>query len=570
MSRWRARAALVLACLVAYANAPMGAFHYDDQHAIVQNPFIRSLANVPKFFADPSTFSAVAQNQQYRPLLLVSYALGAQLFGVRPAVFIFGNLLIHIANVLLFAVLFARVRKRLGHRQEGAFDSVAFFGALIFAVHPLLSECINYPSARSESLSALFMLAALVCFTDRSSSRTWLGSALAAATLAFAAMFVKMTAVVTPLLSLVLMRLEAEVERKSGGGRRWWRFAVLCGGTLAGAAIVARMTPETAIAAAHGFSREVYFFSELPALWHYVRLFLLPLGQSGDPAYPCVTSIDPAVMVSLAAWIAVVVFSLVGLVRRRHLGLSVVALWFLICLLPSSSVFPLAEIANEHRPYLATCALAALAAELLCRSPLRFERGQVSSLAQVAMVTVTLVTLTLLRNRVWKSEETFWLDVVTKSPWSASAHANYGRYLLERGEMVEAEAHLRKAVELDPENPFALIDLGQFFLQQGRATDAIRELDAAVASAKDLFYTHYHRGLGGMQIGEPAEKVAGYFREVIRQSPSFPDAHYRLAQLYLAMGEVAAAQREAARAIELRGSPDDEQLMQQLRSIAPR
>ena len=36
-----------------YANSLGGGFHFDDWHALEQNPYIRSLSNVPRFFVDP-------------------------------------------------------------------------------------------------------------------------------------------------------------------------------------------------------------------------------------------------------------------------------------------------------------------------------------------------------------------------------------------------------------------------------------------------------------------------------------------------------------------------------------
>ncbi len=57
-------AALAVAALVvmAYANHFQNGFHFDDSHAIVDNPFVRDIANVPRFFSDATTFSILPQN----------------------------------------------------------------------------------------------------------------------------------------------------------------------------------------------------------------------------------------------------------------------------------------------------------------------------------------------------------------------------------------------------------------------------------------------------------------------------------------------------------------------------
>ena len=45
-------AALVLVALAAYANHFENGFHLDDGQTILQNPYIRSLRNTPRFFSD--------------------------------------------------------------------------------------------------------------------------------------------------------------------------------------------------------------------------------------------------------------------------------------------------------------------------------------------------------------------------------------------------------------------------------------------------------------------------------------------------------------------------------------
>ena len=73
---------LALAALVAaYANSFGNSFHFDDSHVIEDNLYIRSLANVPRFFRDASTFSALPQNSTYRPLVSTTLALDYWLGG---------------------------------------------------------------------------------------------------------------------------------------------------------------------------------------------------------------------------------------------------------------------------------------------------------------------------------------------------------------------------------------------------------------------------------------------------------------------------------------------------------
>src|SRR5579859_1116684 len=94
---WRALGTLLIVVLAAsvYANALGGGFHFDDMHAVVSNPSIRSLSNLPGFFTDGRHFTVLAHDQEYRPLVLVSYALTARFFGVSAKPFLCVNLVIH-------------------------------------------------------------------------------------------------------------------------------------------------------------------------------------------------------------------------------------------------------------------------------------------------------------------------------------------------------------------------------------------------------------------------------------------------------------------------------------------
>ena len=90
---------LVLVCaLLSYHNVLWHSFHYDDEHSILENPHVRSLANVPRFFVDPGAFSGMPEARMYRPLLLATYAANYALGGYAPMGWHAVNLLLHLVN----------------------------------------------------------------------------------------------------------------------------------------------------------------------------------------------------------------------------------------------------------------------------------------------------------------------------------------------------------------------------------------------------------------------------------------------------------------------------------------
>lgn len=141
---------IVLAGLLAYWPSLRGGFHYDDQHSIQANFHIRDLGYLPIIWSDPAAFSVDPEKGMFRPLLVTTYAINYALGGLAPVGYHVVNLAIHLGCALVVWW----VAGLLGATSRGA-----LLAGLLFAVHPVCSESVNYISARSESLAALLGLA---------------------------------------------------------------------------------------------------------------------------------------------------------------------------------------------------------------------------------------------------------------------------------------------------------------------------------------------------------------------------------------------------------------------------
>src|ERR1700724_4190035 len=97
-------ALLLAASLAAYANHFHNGFHFDDWHTITNNISIRELRNIPLFFRDATTFSAVPTTRSYRPLVWTLLAIDYQLgHGLDPFWFHLSIFALFIALTLLVA-----------------------------------------------------------------------------------------------------------------------------------------------------------------------------------------------------------------------------------------------------------------------------------------------------------------------------------------------------------------------------------------------------------------------------------------------------------------------------------
>src|SRR6185312_14998635 len=112
------------------------------------------------------------------------------------------NILIHIAAAL---TLFGLVRRTLAspalrERFGPVASKLAFFSALLWAVHPLVTESVSCAAQRTESLAGLFYLLTLYGFARGIEASRWFVLSFAACFLGMATKEIMVTAPLAALL----------------------------------------------------------------------------------------------------------------------------------------------------------------------------------------------------------------------------------------------------------------------------------------------------------------------------------------------------------------------------------
>ena len=195
--------AILLLGLLAYGRAPTAAFQFDDFPAVVENPALAA----PLALAD--LFTPSASGADYvRPVLFLSYRAtewAAQLIAPAPdlaarsAAHHAGNLVLHLANALLVLALGRVLERRIGRKTAAPAAA-----ALLYAVHPALSQGVYYVAARSAVLLTTCALLAVSLTLRRPARWVTQAAALLATALAF---LTKEPALALPVLVVVVGRL---------------------------------------------------------------------------------------------------------------------------------------------------------------------------------------------------------------------------------------------------------------------------------------------------------------------------------------------------------------------------
>jgi tetratricopeptide (TPR) repeat protein len=512
-------ALIVVAVVGVYANSLPHPFLLDDLDTIETNTNIRQVRTMFEHEkGSPLTG---------RPLVAVTFAANYAFGGTDPAAWRAVNLGIHLLCALLVYGIVRRTVAGLDDARPAWLpdaDGMALAVALLWALHPLGSELINYVTQRTESLMALFFLLTLYASIRR---RTVLAiAACAAGTLCKESMI---TAPVVVLLYDRAFFFESFREAFRSRGRLYLGLAL---SWIVLAIVVATQSREFSGGYASAtVSSWTYLMNQAEVIPHYLRLVFWPdrlVAFYGWAVPRTLADVWP----QLAALAALVVASFWWYVRNPRAGFLAVA--FFLTLAPASSVVPIAaEVGADRRMYLPLVALIALVVVAAARvlGSLALKRVALIGAALTLVAAVSLGAGTISRNQDYASELTLSRTVLDN--WGgAIGHHMVGLSLLKLGRDDEAIVFLRQAAEAYPN---ARYDLGTALFRVGQTDEAVRQLQRFVADEPNLFASSAARTLIGRALasqGRTAEAVE-YFRQAIGGPAPDPAAHGPLADLLL-------------------------------------
>lgn len=529
---WWTWVLLAVSTIAVYANSLPNGFHYDDQSMIVNNPAVHDLDRLGSHFVSV----AVANEEgtlSYRPLVMASYALNYAMGAANPIGY-------HIVNIGLHVVVSGLVLLLIWHLTAHALG--AFWGGLLFALHPIQTEAVNYITARSSIMYSAGVLTAVLLFIRyRREGGAW---RLGAASSAYAAaLLAKEAAVVVPLL---LLAYDALARRGAGLPPGWLRahapFWLLTGGfVFLRWALMGGVVPPAYHSDLHtvGLTFAAIVTKTLGGQ-------LLPIDLSLSHPFGPTRQWTPAALGSVVVLVSMVT---VGVLARRTAPLAALAaLWFPTALLPVAALSLITTLAlyQENRGYLSAVAVAMIAGPVMARwwgeggTALVGKTGRtVQTLRRAALIGVfgLMAVAVVQRNPVWRDDLTLWSDVLVKAPMNQAAYINVGGQYQARGDLRAAAAVYQQALTRFPGNGFLHNNLGAIYLAHGDLARAAEEFQAAVRLTPGFATPHYNLGLILERTGFREDAIAAYERFLelapgqLGTAPTISRARQRLIEL---------------------------------------
>jgi tetratricopeptide (TPR) repeat protein len=506
-------AAIILAGIWIYSPAFHGAMLWDDNLDFPETRLAFNLSGLAKVWTG-------AIDLNYYPLKTTVQWIQWLLWGENTL----GSHLTNVGLHVLSAMLFWRLLARLGVRQ-------AWFGGLLFAVHPLAVESVAWMAEIKNTLSLPLLLLAMSAFVSYDGKKS--AGKLALSLLCFlAAMLCKSSGVMFPFVLLMYC---------------WWRRGRI------GLADLRASTAFFAISLVLGLIEIWYqqnrgvqgvsldiggFLSRLAgaglAVVFYLWKFIVPIRLM--PVYPRWAVVPPS-PAQFLPWLAL--GALVGWLWTKRASWGRDALFGLGCfgvnLLPVLGLIPMGYLRISwvadhfvYLPMLGLIGLVAGGAGVLADQLSRMRRGLLVLLAAFAAIVLCALAFSSHRYAAsFRDSGALWSYALQHNPQAWIAHHSLAYFLADQpGRQADAIAHYETALRLKPDFAEAHNNLAILLADQpGRQRDAIAHFETALRLRPNYADAHYNLAyLLASQPGREADAIAHY-EAALHIRPGYAKAH---------------------------------------------
>jgi protein O-mannosyl-transferase len=517
--------ALGLAVATAIAFGEVGSFgyvSYDDPRYVIDNVHVRSgwsLANTVWAFRTLSFAN-------WHPLTWLSLMLDEQLFGNSAAAHHWVNVVLHVANAIL---LFAGLRAFTGALWRSALV------AALFALHPLHVESVAWISARKDVLSTLFGLlsmGAYCAFARRQSLGEPSARAYAASVACLALGLMAKPMLVTWPLVFLLLDLWPLHRVRFGTGATPARSL---------ASLFAEKTPFLALAlvsavltiVAQQKAGALSGLAEIPLAARAANAALSAVRYLESTAWPTgLVAIYPHARGEIAwgpamgAAAALSVATTLALrARETRPALTVGWLFYVVTLLPVIGIVQAGVQARADRytyvPLIGIFVLVAWALGEAAERARPLARAAIAVACAVAAIACAVVARQ--QARYWSDSQTLFAHALAHTVGNAVARVHFATALQDQGRCDEAIEHYRAALTLEPDDPYALIGLGNCLLRTGHDGEARSAFQSAIG--RGTLLAEAFIGMGNYYMAQrDAPSAYQAFARAVELDPESADA----------------------------------------------
>lgn len=445
---------------LAYWPSLRGGFVWDDLVLVKKNPLATGELNLGSVWGRTDF-----------PLSTITTWLEWLMFRDSAPGYRVVNLLLHSVSTLLFWRLLSQIKIKN-----------AWWGAAIFALHPIAVASVAWVSELKNTLSLPFFLLSAITFiayrqqTAAAPDRCAPGLYITSLATFLLALLAKTSTVMLPALLLALVWWQDQKLTR----RAWLPLLPHFALALLFGCLTIYFQTHQAIRGQQVQTENLYerIAAAGIAVWFYLGKSLLPLNLCA--IYPGWPDRFPGAL-RLVPLLALAGGLFVCWSFRQTWGRPALLAsgGFILTLLPVLGLldmyFMIFARVSDHFAYLALLIVGASAAAALAWIKPVALRNSVAG-----VLLAGLLTLTWQRAQVYATDEALWRDTVQKNPRAWNAHNNLACNFAERGEIDLAMKHFVLSLELNPKNAQAQRNLGKALLIRERFPEAEPHFRAAL------------------------------------------------------------------------------------------
>jgi len=440
-NKWLYIIIIIVLTFILYGNTINHGYVLDDDFVTRANEFVQKGFSGIKDIISNGYFKGFNNNneQLYRPLVLINFAIEKEFFGNNPHVNHFFNILFYaITNILLFLLLSKLFKNKI--------ILIPFLITLLFIAHPIHTEVVANIKSRDEILVFLFSILTLnflldyvdkhktkflifsvisyfLCITTKENGITIL--ALIPLILYFFTntAIKKIIVLSSPYFAIVVIFLlirnvvlDPYVEQEN--------IHYILNNSLLGAKNVSEMLATNFI-----------------ILGKYIKLLLIPYPLSWDYSYnqiPITNWTDIKAIISLFVYMALAVYCVIKIKKKDIFTFSI--LFFFITLSVSSNLFiKIGATFGERFLFIPSLGFCIVIVMLLFKALKIKIDGVLKNKNYLYGITITILiiysVITINRNKDWENGYALYLSGAEICPNSARTHYQLGNAYREMGEV---------------------------------------------------------------------------------------------------------------------------------------
>jgi len=535
--------------LLCYVQTAGYGFIWDDNVQISLNPRIRSLTNLGKAFTE--NFWAFRGPQYYtnyfRPMHTLTYMIGYALGGLSPAPYHWISIILHVLTSLTVCFVGAAFLRS---------PAAAFWGALLFAVHPMHTESVSWVAGITDVGCGLFYFLSLGAFVRlrerKGPTAYWWTITLISF---FLSLIYKEMALTLP---LVILLLDFACDTDERGLRLVDRLKRLLPFLAVLAIYVVLRIHALGVFSKARVPLPMSFVDRLLTMTyfvgHYIQDLLMPVTQSAYHVFLPFSRLavkDWLLPFALLAAGAGLVFKYLRN-DRRSLFLVLVTVLTLVPILYLGGVGD--NKYTERYLYLPSMGFCLLVASLIERYLGKKKAG----MALCALLVLALAFLTIQRNPVWKDEPSFYRTTVAASPDAVQMNYNLGVLLLSQRNYPAARAQLQSTLDATYKVfAYVPLDRAKVYLGLCEAENGMGHLQAAAEYAEKALGVMPDLPDACLRLGTLKGRLGDYataeklLRQALTSMPENALAHLDLGNVLFYKKDLASAEQEYRKAIQL-------------------